>query len=90
MQMYINHFGVWWPISCGPLNNNNVLTKGKGLDVRSIWPSPGPLHGHDSFLKRVNRPKKKKIKIRLIRTHQRMRAIQHCFEPQVGQGTPLT
>lgn len=58
MQMYINHFGVWWPISCGPLNNHNVLTKGKGLDVRSIWPSPGPLHGHDSFLKRVNRPKK--------------------------------
>lgn len=60
MQMYINHFGVWWPISCGPLNNKDVLTKGKGLDVRSIWPSPGPLHGHDSFLKRVKRPKKKK------------------------------
>lgn len=55
--MYINHFGVWWPISCGPLNNNNVLTKGKGLDVRSIWPSPGPLHGRDLFLKRVNRTK---------------------------------
>jgi len=55
MQMYINHFGVWWPISCGPLNNNNVLTEGKGLDVRSVWPSPGPLHGHDLFLKRANR-----------------------------------
>lgn len=52
MQMYTNHFGVWWPISCGPLNNNNVLTEGKGLDVRSVWPSPGPLHGHDLFLKK--------------------------------------
>lgn len=55
MQMYVNHFGVWWPISCGLVNNNNVLTRGKGLDVRSVCPSPGPLHGHDLFLKRANR-----------------------------------
>lgn len=55
MQMYINHFCVWWPISCCPLNNENVLTEGKGLDVRSVWPSPGPHHGNDLFLKRANR-----------------------------------
>lgn len=53
--MYINHFCVWWPISCGPLNNENVLTEGKGLDVRSVCPSPGPHHANDSFLKRANR-----------------------------------